>query len=192
MQANTSEQLSGDCKVLPGANERIYAVGGATYRYRNYFKTLKMRWNPIESMWFGKLTSGKVWFLKTKLGLEVCEASKLKAEPVSDSLKGLVKKTCPPPIRVGKKPASAKKDDDCVTKWEYYSALPVATSRDARIHPELNINLRGCTWGSDLCQSCLECISNVQENDILPHPELGVWGDEEEQEREYAALPVQA
>ena len=190
MTANISEQQSGCCQVEPGANERIYAVGGATYRYRNYFKSLRMWWNPVESMWFGKLSSGKVWFLKTKLGLEVCEASKLKAEPVSDSLKELVKKTCPEPILVGKKPASAKKDDDCTTKWEYYSALPVHTNKDARIHYKKNVNERGCHWGSEICQSCMECISNIEENDILPHPELDFWDSQEEMERNNAVMPL--
>jgi hypothetical protein len=35
----------------------------------------------------------------------------------------------------------------------------------------------------------MECISNVEENDILPHPEVGVWGDEEERARENAVMP---
>jgi hypothetical protein len=35
----------------------------------------------------------------------------------------------------------------------------------------------------------MECISNVEENDILPHLELDVWGDGEEIERGNAIMP---
>jgi hypothetical protein len=36
----------------------------------------------------------------------------------------------------------------------------------------------------------MECISNVEENDILPHPELDIWNDDEQRERDNAAMPV--
>ena len=75
-------------------------------------------------------------------------------------------------------------------KWEHYSALPVHTNRDARIHPEKNINEPEYHWGSEICQSCMECISNIEENDILPHPELDFWYDGEESERNNAVMPV--
>lgn len=109
---------------------------------------------------------------------------------MSKPMKELVEKTSPVSIHMEKKPALAARDQDSVTGWEYYSALPVHTSRDARIHPEKNINLRGCRWGSEICGSCMECISNINENDILPHPELDFWDQEEEMERSNAVMPV--
>jgi hypothetical protein len=69
-------------------------------------------------------------------------------------------------------------------------ALHVHTNKDARIHPEKNINKRRCHRGSEICGSCMECISNVDENDILPHPELDFWYDGEEIERNNAVMPL--
>ena len=164
-------------------------VYGSTYR--NYIKELGMRWNPVERMWLGRLTSGKAWFLRTKLGLDVCEDGQRKPA-VSESLRQLVEKTCHAPVRLEK---TVRREvccdrEDRQAAWEHYSAEPIATSWDARIRPEKNVNERGCHWGCEFCQGCMECISNVDENDVLPHPELDFWDREEERVRENATLPV--
>ena len=187
MNTNVNEQLTGDCKNLPGAIERKYVVQGGIFRYRRYLGSIGLWWDSSEYGWVGRLSAGKVWFLREKLRLEVAPAGETPREAYKPP-QSLPKE----PVRLGSAPKRPKRVEGQETRWEEYSAMPVKTMRDARVRAGLNINLRRCYWGCELCQSCMECISNVQENDILPHPELGVWGDEEEQEREHSALPVQA
>jgi hypothetical protein len=162
-------------------------VQGQTYKYRRYLGSIGLWWETASYGWVGRLSDGKVWFLREKLQLEVEEMGENPTREITEKLR--TKSASMPPVRVTKAPSAPKRDEDAVTGWEQYSALPVHTHWEARIHTERNINLRGCTWGSELCQSCMECISNVEENDVLPHPELNVWGDEEEKERGNAALP---
>jgi hypothetical protein len=186
MQANQNEQQSGCCRDFPGASERNYVVRGPTYRYRRYLRSIGLWWETASYGWVGRLSSGRAWYLRDRLGLEV---EKPVLVPVSEPLKRLVERVGVERVAVPKPMLHTKRDrDDITASWEYYSAAPVRTGRDARVREGLNINLRGCHWGSEMCHSCMECLSNVEENDVLPHPELGVWGDEEEIERENATL----
>ena len=190
MNANQNEQLSGGCRDFPGASERNYVVRGQTYRYRGYLRSIGLYWASWEPGWVGRLSSGRAWYLRDRLGLEV-ERSVL--EPVSVPLKRMVERVGVERVAVPKPVRHRKLDkDDATASWDYYSAAPVRTSRDARVREGLNINLRGCAWGCELCQSCMECISNVDENDVLPHPELDYWDAEDERQRESAVLPVRA
>ena len=190
MQANQNAQLSGGCRELPGANERVYAVGGRTYFHRNYLKGVGLRWDPVSQLWTGRLGRGRAWFMRVKLGLEVVLAGSERVEAPS---KPRVVVHLTPEARkrlrwiVGQRPSMEKGVE---TGWEAYSAMPVATSRDVRVQEGLNINLRDCYWGRELCPSCMECVSNIDENDILPHPEIDFWDSEEERTRENAVFPV--
>ena len=114
-------------------------VYGSTYR--NYIKELGMRWNPVERMWSGRLSYGRAWYLREKLSLDVELAGKTH---VYTPLPTMPKE----PVRLVRLPERPKRDnDEPLTGWEAYSAVPVRTSRDSRIREELNINGRGCHWG---------------------------------------------
>jgi hypothetical protein len=165
-------------------------VQGQTYKYRRYLGSIGLWWETASYGWVGRLTDGKVWFLREKLQLEVEEMGENPTREITEKLR--TKSVNLPPVRVTKAPSMPRRDEDAVTGWEAYSALPVHTHWEARVHAEQNINERGCHWGSEICSSCMECMSNVEENDIVPHPELGVWGDDEETERNNAVLPVEA
>jgi hypothetical protein len=191
MEANQNVQLSGGCQDRPGANERIYAVGGQTYRYKQYLREVGMRWDPVSQLWRGRLGNGRAWYMRVKLGLEVVPAGGEGVEAPKPALE-IAQRSPVSPIRLQKAPAPSHKSDESETSWEAYSALPVKTKREARVHPELNINHRDCYWGCEFCQSCMECISNVDENEVLPHPELDFWDSEEERVKETAVLPFEA
>ena len=188
MNANQNEQQSGGCRDFPGASERNYVVRGQTYRYRRYLRSIGLYWASWEPGWVGRLSSGRAWYLRDRLGLKV---ERSVPEPMSEPLKRLVERVGIGRVAVPKPVRHRKRDrDDATASWDYYSAASVRTSWDARVREGLNINERGCHWGSELCQSCMECVSNIDENDIKPHPELDIWGEGEEMERNNAALPV--
>jgi len=183
MQANQNAQLSGGCNGFPGASEQKYVVQGQTFRYRRYLNTIGLWWDSSEYGWTGRLSSGRAWYLREKLGLEVIPAGQNTPYKLSDNMpKG--------PIRLGKVPKRPTKVDGQETRWEDYSAVPVKTRREAGIREGLNINDRKCYWGCELCQSCMECVSNIEENDIVPHPDLWSWDDDETNERRNAVMPV--
>ena len=139
MNANQNEQLSGGCRDIPGASK--YVVQGQTFRYRRYLGSIGLMWDASVYGWTGRLSDGRAWYLREKLGLDVELAGKTH---VYTPLPTMPKE----PVRLVRLPERPKRDnDEPLTGWEAYSAEPVRTSRDARIREGLNINERSCHWG---------------------------------------------
>jgi hypothetical protein len=188
MNANLNQQLSGGCIGAPGANERRYIVQGPTYRYKRYLGSLGLNWVKRRDGWLGDLPKSKAWFIRDRLKLVVTE---------DDTNDGPEE----PWFQHGMTPAARARvrwmarqrppeEEGVRTRWEEYSAQSVHTNRDERVDSERNINERGCYWGSAMCQSCMECVSNIEENGFYPDPDFDVCDDGEENERNNAAMPV--
>ena len=183
MQANQNKQSTGGCIGFPGEK---YVVRGQTFRYRRYLRSIGLSWASWEPGWVGELSSGRAWYLRDKLGLDVERSVYTASEP----MKRLAERMGIKRVAVVKPVRHRRRDRDDTVTWEHYSASPVATMWDARVREGLNINERRCRWGSSMCSSCMECVSNINENDVAPHPELDFWDSQEERERANAALGV--
>lgn len=175
MYANRDLQLSGAVyrqqpdKATPpqGVYERTVIVTGNTYRYRRYLKSIGLRWSKPDQAWTGKLSNSRIQFIQNKLGLEI----NIAGGKISKSLGELVQKTCKSNVRIMNAQKQKHKSEGCSTSWESYSAIPVIKNRVLLVQPELNINLRRCYWGCEMCGNCMECVSNIDENSEV-RPEI--------------------
>jgi hypothetical protein len=179
MDANTNKQLAGGCREVPGV-DRMYRVSGATYPFRGYFKRIGLSWEPEKQVWSGELGEGRAWFIREKLRLDIREKMIIVLHLTPEKIRRLRAMR-----RMRTEPEGVK------TRWEECSAVPV-DRMDTHVRATKNINERGCHWGSELCKSCMECISNIDENDVRPHPELDFWDSQEETERANATMPAGA
>ena len=66
MNANLNEQPSRGCMDVPG--ESRYVVQGRTYRYRRYLSSIGLMWDSSVYGWSGRLSEGRAWYIREKLG----------------------------------------------------------------------------------------------------------------------------
>lgn len=141
---------------------RLITVAGDTYRYRRYLKSIGLQWNPKEHWWHGRVTRGRIWFLRTKLRLNADEEYKRR---LVNSMRELFGTTEIKAIKTATRSKSQKADNSCHTAIEQYSAVRFDSVRKHKLTLGKSINERRCYWGCELCENCLECVSNIDEND---------------------------